>query len=143
MAKQQIFIKQSFNAPIETVFTALTDHHNFGRVVNANITRIKDSDSDNVNGVGSIRRISPLPFSHFEETVISYEAGRLMEYTISKGSPVKNHKGRMEFFEVNGKTQLNYSVYFEPKIPFMGRLLKGLIEGPLVKSLKALAISYG
>ncbi|MEH6345040.1 MAG: SRPBCC family protein [Bermanella sp.] len=143
MARQQIRINQSFNAPIETVFTALTDHHNFGRVVNAKIQRIKDSDSDNVNGVGSIRRITPLPFSHFEETVITFEAGRLMEYKISKGSPVKNHKGRMEFFEVNGKTQLNYSVYFEPKIPFLGKLLKGLIERPLVKSLKTLAVSYG
>ncbi len=143
MAKQQIAITQSFNAPIDTVFTALTDHNNFGIVVKATIRRIKDSDSENVNGVGSIRRITPLPFSHFEETVVTFEANQLMEYVVSKGSPIKNHKGRMEFSEIDGKTQLRYTIDFEPKIPFLGKLLKGLIEGPLVKGLKALAVSYG
>ncbi len=143
MAKQQIAITQSFNAPIATVFAALTDHNNFGKVVKATIRRIKDSDSKNVNGVGSIRRITPLPFSHFEETVVTFETNQLMEYVVSKGSPIKNHKGRMEFSEIDGKTQLRYTIDFEPKIPFLGKLLKGLIEGPLVKGLKALAVSYG
>jgi len=143
MAKQQIAITQSFNAPIATVFAALTDHNNFGKVVKAKISRIKDSDNGNVNGVGSIRRIIPLPFSHFEETVVTFETNQLMEYVVSKGSPIKNHKGRMEFSEIDGKTQLRYTIDFEPKIPFLGKLLKGLIEGPLVKGLKALAVSYG
>jgi len=143
MAKQQIVITQSFNAPIDTVFAALTDHNNFGKVVKATIRRIKDSDSENVNGVGSIRRITPLPFSHFEETVVTFETNQLMEYVVSKGSPIKNHKGRMEFSEENGKTQLRYTIDFEPKIPFLGKVLKGLIEGPLVKGLKSLAVSYG
>jgi len=142
MAKQQVDIKQSFNAPIETVFSALTDHNNFGKVVKAKIIRIKDSESDNVNGVGSIRRITPLPFSHFEETVVTFEANQLMEYVVSKGSPIKNHKGRMAFSEKDGVTQLRYTIDFEPKIPFLGTLLKGLIEGPLVKGLKTLAVSY-
>ncbi len=143
MAKQQITITQNFNAPIETVFAALTDHNNFGKVVSATIRRIKDSESDNVNGVGSIRRITPLPFSHFEETVVTFEANKLMEYVVSKGSPIKNHKGCMVFSEAGGKTQLHYTIDFEPKIPFLGTLLKGLIEGPLVKGLKKLAVSYG
>jgi len=143
MAKQQIAITQSFNAPIATVFAALTDHNNFGKVVKAKISRIKDSDNGNVNGVGSIRRITPLPFSHFEETVVTFETNQLMEYVVSKGSPIKNHKGRMEFSEIDGKTQLRYTIDFEPKIPFLGKLLKGLIEGPLVKGLKALAVNYG
>ncbi len=143
MAKHQVAIKQVFNAPIATVFAALTDHNNFGQIVDAKIIRIKDSDNDNVNGVGSIRRITPLPFSHFEETVVTFESNKLMEYVVTKGSPIKNHKGRMEFSELDGKTQLSYTIEFEPKIPFMGKILKGLIEGPLVKGLKALAISYG
>ena len=144
MAKQHILIKQNFNAPIATVFNALTDHENLGRVLKAKIVRIKDSDenSSNVNGVGSIRRITPLPFSHFEETVVSYEENQLMEYVVSKGSPIKNHIGRMEFSEVNGKTLLNYTIDFEPKIPFLGKLLKGLIEAPITKGLKALSDSY-
>ncbi len=143
MAKQQITITQYFNVPIETVFTALTDHNNFGKVINTKICRIEDSEQANLNGLGSIRRISPLPFSHFEETVVTFEANKLMEYVVSKGSPIKNHKGRMEFSEANGKTQLNYTIDFEAKIPFLGAVLKGLIERPLVKGLKNLAVSYG
>ncbi len=142
MAKQKIIIEQNFRAPVNTVFNALTDHNNFGRILGAKITRIKKGSLGNINGVGSVRRITPMPFSHFEETVITYVPNTLMEYKVIKGSPIKNHKGSMEFTEKDGVTHLKYVIDFEPKIPFIGRLLKTVIEGPLVKSLKEFAETY-
>lgn len=141
MGTQQIKIIQEFNAPVDTVFNILTDHEAFGRLIKAKIKRIKSSSDENKNGLGSVRQIQAFPTIAFEETVISFRANKLMEYQITKGSPVKNHKGRMEFTEKNGKTCLNYTIDFEPKTAFFlfGPLIKKAIEAPIKKGLKRLA----
>jgi uncharacterized protein YndB with AHSA1/START domain len=144
MGQQQIKITQLFNAPVDTIFSLLTDHEVFGQVINTKIKRVVDSQSENKNGVGSVRRISAFPAPAFEETVVTFEPDRLMEYVISKGSPIKNHKGRMEFSDEQGKTRLNYTIDFEPKLPFLffGSILKNAIEKPIREGLKRLAERY-
>lgn len=144
MSRQHIEIQQSFNAPVETIFNILTDHESFGRVLATKIQRVVDSQNENKNGVGSVRRISSFPVPAFEETVITFEPNSLMEYVVSKGSPIKNHKGRMEFSEEGGKTKLCYFIDFEPKLPFtlFSSLLKSAIEKPMRQSLKNLSKRY-
>jgi uncharacterized protein YndB with AHSA1/START domain len=99
MGKQHISITQSFNAPVETIFNILTDHEAFGHVINTKIKRVVDSKKENKNGLGSVRRVSAFPAPAFEETVVAFEPNQVMEYVVSKGSPIKNNKGRMEFFD--------------------------------------------
>ena len=144
MSRQHSEIRQSFNAPVETIFNILTDHESFGKVIATKIQRVVDSPDENKNGVGSVRRISSFPVPAFEETVITFEPNQLMEYVVSKGSPIKNHKGRMEFSEEGGKTQLCYYIDFEPKIllTLLGSVLKKAIEDPIRKSLEKLAKRY-
>lgn len=141
MARQHIEIRQIFDAPVEEIFEALTDHESFGKVLQTNIKRVVDSRGENKNGVGSVRRISSFPVPAFEETVVTYEPNRLLEYVVSKGSPIKNHKGRMEFSEEQGKTSLFYTVDFEPKLPFilLGSILKRAIDKPIRKGIERLA----
>jgi hypothetical protein len=144
MSRQHIEIRQSFNAPVETIFNILTDHVSFGKVIATKVRRVLDSQEENKNGVGSVRRISSFPVPAFEETVITFEPNSLMEYVVSKGSPIKNHKGRMEFSEEEGKTTLCYFMDFEPKLPFalLGSLLKSAIEEPMRQSLEKLSKRY-
>ena len=144
MGKQHISITQSFNAPVETIFNIITDHEAFGHVINTKTKRVVDSQDENKNGLGSIRRVSVFPAPAFEETVVAFEPNKLMEYVVSKGSPVKNHKGRMEFFDEQGKTSLTYTIDFEPKLPFLffGSILKNAIEKPTRDGLKRLAERY-
>ena len=122
----------------------MTDHEAFGKVLDTKIKRVVDSPDKNKNGVGSVRRISAFPVPDFEETVITFEPNVLMEYVVSKGSPIKNHKGRMEFSEENGQTDLRYSIDFQPKlpIPLLGSVLKTAIEKPMRKSLEKLSKRY-
>jgi len=112
-------------------------HGEFGRIIKANIKRVVDSQDENKNGLGSVRRIYALPGVTFEESVVRFEPNQLMEYTVSKGSPIKNHRGRMEFAEDQGKTRLIYSIDFEPKLPFflLGSIIKKIIEKPMVEGL--------
>ena len=39
MGEQHIKITQLFNAPVDTIFSLLTDHETFGQVINAKITK--------------------------------------------------------------------------------------------------------
>jgi len=144
MGRQHIEIRQTFNAPVKTIFNLLTDHEAFGKVIATKIKRVVDSQGENKNGVGSVRWISSPPVPAFEETIVTYEPNKLMEYVVSKGSPIKNHKGRMEFSEEEGKTILFYSIDFEPKLPFilLGSVLKKAIEKPMRTSLERLARRY-
>ena len=144
MGKQRIEIEQSFNAPIETIFNILTDHESFGNVISTVIKRVADSSETDKNGVGSVRRISAFPFPSFEETVVTFKPNHLMEYKVSKGSPIKNHKGRMEFSEESGKTRLYYTIEFDPKLFFVpfGTFLKSAIDKPIRKGIKRLAEDY-
>ena len=142
MAKQYIDIMQIFNAPVKTVFAELTDHEKFGKLLKADIKRIADGKGEYINGLGSVRKITPFPLAGFEETVVTFEPNEVMEYVITKGSPIKNHKGRMEFSQVDGNTRLRYTIEFESKIPLMGGLLKSVVEMPIKKGLSSLAKRY-
>ncbi len=144
MGKHHIKITQSFNAPVDEIFDILTDHETFGKIVNANIKRVIDSQGGNKNGLGSVRRIYTFPAPAFEETVILFQANQTMVYMISKGSPVKNHIGKMKFSHEQGITKLDYTIDFEPRLffYFLGPFIKLLIEKPIRDGLKRLAESY-
>ncbi len=144
MGEQHIEITQLFDAPVDTIFNILTDHQAFGQLINAEIKRIVDSPGNNKNGLGSVRRVKAFPAPAFEETVIAFKPNLLLEYEVSKGSPIKNHKGRMEFFNERGKTRVNYTIDFEPKLPFifLGFILKKVLEKSLGDGLKKLAGRY-
>ena len=144
MASQFIQMNVSFNAPVSEVFAQLSDHEKMGAVLGAKVKRVKDGKG-NVNGVGSVRRITPLPLADFEETVTAFEPNKLIEYTVTKGSPLKNHLGRMVFSESNGKTQLHYTIQFDMKlpIPLSGLLLKTILEKLILGGLQKFGNRYG
>ena len=143
MASQYIQMDVDFDAPLEQVFNELSDHEKMGKILSAKVKRVKDG-TGNVNGVGSVRRITPAPLADFEETVTAFEPNQLIEYTVTKGSPIKNHLGRMVFSEHNGKTHLHYTIQFDMKlgIPLAGLLLKTILEKVILGGLHKLAKSY-
>ena len=144
MAKNFAQMNVSFNAPVQAVFAELSDHEKMGAVLGAKVRRIKDGKGD-INGIGSVRRITPVPLADFEETVTGFEPNKLIEYTVTKGSPIKNHLGRMVFSEEGGKTHLHYTIQFDMKlgIPFTGFLLKTILETVITSGLHKLAKRYG
>ncbi|MCG8317428.1 MAG: SRPBCC family protein [Pseudomonadales bacterium] len=143
MSRQQIHIQQSFNAPVDTIFGILSDHVQLGDILSAEIKRVVDSDSDNVNGLGSVRKLTIFPTPSFEETVTAFEPNKLIEYRITKGSPLKNHVGTMQFSTHGNQTHLDYRIEFEPKIglPLFGSIVKFGLETAISRGLAKLANS--
>ena len=128
---QKIYLAASVAAPIEDVFNCLNDHEQFGQIWPGKTRRVKDSDNaDNVNGVGSEReiKIGPIPgLMIFREQIITCDSPHLLEYTAVGKAPIKNHLGRIELTEDNGKTVINYTIELDSVIPFLtGKILADL-----------------
>jgi len=142
MTKQFISIQQDFNASLKEIFSQLTDHEQFGILLGANIKRVAKGKDGFLNGQGSVRRIKSFPVPAFEETVVMFKENERMEYSVSKGGPIKKHVGIMIFDGDDRQSSIRYDIEFEPKIPFTGGLIKSAIEKPLRKGLKKLAHRY-
>ncbi len=143
MSRQTIRIEKTFKAPASEVFEQLCDHERFGEIISAPTRRIVDAAGNNPNGQGSVRRVWPLRVvgSGFEETVTRFEPNETMEYQVTRGSPLKNHLGRMAFSENNGHTRLDYTITFEPRvpIPFLGPVLRTAIGAVIDRGLQKYA----
>lgn len=128
MPQQCVRLSAQIDASPETVFDFFCDHESFGKIWTGNFKRIKDSDDPgNPNGVGSVRLISNGPLN-FEETQTRCERPEVIEYQVTRGSPIKNHLGRIQLIAENGGTRIDYSIEFDPKIPGTGCLIAWTIR---------------
>lgn len=142
--KQKIHIIQDFNACPYRVFSFFSNHDRLSEIYPAFIKLIvPSSDPVNLYGVGSIRAIFRFPL-FFTETITRYIEPTLIEYKINFGSPVKNHVGIMKFYPLEGgeKTRLDYTIEFEPIIPYSGFLINTLNKKFVMDALSLLALRF-
>jgi uncharacterized protein YndB with AHSA1/START domain len=136
MAKETIDITHEFTAPVDRVFDHLAEHENLGPIFGIRVERAKDGNTDR-NGVGSVRRLSLNGLMPFEETVTDFRPNELIEYTITKGTPIKDHLGTMRFSATaGGGTSLHYVIDIDgpPVItPLVAMQLRRSIAGGLKK----------
>lgn len=150
MSQLSVRFTEHFNATPDKVFPYFASHETFGAMAGGPVAaklkfirRIRPGrDTRSPDGIGSVRRIGYGPIA-FEETVRDSEPGKLIEYYISHGSPLKKHRGVIEFHADAGGTRVDYVITFEPKVPGTGGLLKGVLRGMITPAFgrirKALA----
>lgn len=139
---QSIYMSQIFNAPQEEIFEFLSNHNNLGKLLHANITRIKDAEEDNLNGIGSVRSIR-MGIEILQETVTDFEAPDYIVYEITSKAPINFHQGRLEFTTLEeGKTQLIYTIDLETKFPFIDNGILFVLKTIISHGLKNLAERY-
>lgn len=128
MPKYQVKFEQYFAVPRAQVFAYFSDHEKFGRVWRGRFTRIRDAeDGKNPNGRGSVREVRTAGLK-FEETIVKFQPPSVIEYAVTRGSPIKNHLGRLVFSDADGGTRLVYTISFDPRIPFTGWLLARILS---------------
>jgi hypothetical protein len=138
MSVQKIDITMEFRRPVGELFAILSDHEKMGPILGANIKRTRDGENS-LNGLGSIRTLNIGVLPGFDETVTAFEKDKLVEYKITRGSPLKNHKGVMQFCPSgSGGSKLHYTIEFESKIPFLGPVVRTVLESSIRRGLKKL-----
>jgi uncharacterized protein YndB with AHSA1/START domain len=120
------------------VFEALSAPENLSRVMGAKVTRVRDGD-ESPNGVGLVRRLKIGPLPAFEETVTATEPYSLIEYTITKGTPMKRHWGLQRLTPTSdGGTELDYRIGFDAPAPGMAAVVGKVITMQLSRGLPQL-----
>ncbi|PWR19213.1 MxaD family protein [Zavarzinia compransoris] len=126
--------------PVAELYALLSEHENLSKVfAPAVVTRLRDGDTVR-NGVGSVRRLKMPVGAPFEETVTQAVENELIEYRITSGSPLKNHLGTMRFSaRPGGGSHLDYTIVFEGRVPFIGGLVRLLLDRGIRRGLGAFA----
>lgn len=138
MPSQKIRVEMDFRRPVKELFALLSDHEKLGPILGAKIRRTRDGHG-NVNGLGSVRTLKLGPLPDFDETVTGFEENRLIEYKITRGSPLKNHQGVLHFSEIpSGGSRLLYTIEFDSKIPLLGPVVRLGLENSIRQGLKRL-----
>jgi uncharacterized protein YndB with AHSA1/START domain len=124
---QRIEISQDFTLPVQRVYAYLSEHENLGPLFGATVERVRDGE-DSRNGVGSVRRLKVGPLPPFEETVTKAVPNELVEYRITKGGVLKDHRGEMRFAPNGTGSTLTYVIEFDGKVPGTGPLIAKSLE---------------
>lgn len=129
MTRQRIEISEEFDAPVQHVFRFFSEHENLASLFKpASVRRISDGEAAR-NGVGSAREMRVPGAPPFVETVTGYQENRLIEYRITRGSPLRDHLGVMRFVPIDDqRTYFHYVITFGGKVPFVAPIIRHVLE---------------
>jgi uncharacterized protein YndB with AHSA1/START domain len=137
---QQVLVERDFDQPVERVFAYLSEHENLGAIFPMRVERVRDGQNGERNGVGSVRRLSFRGLMPFEETVTAVEPNRRIEYRITKGTPLRGHRGEMLFSERDGGgSHLRYEIVFGAKVPGADRVVAASLQRSVSKGMETVA----
>ncbi|WP_229053314.1 SRPBCC family protein [Aeromicrobium sp. Leaf350] len=137
-APTRVRISHVFTSSPEVVFDKLAEHENLGPVLGAKVRRVKDGDTER-NGVGSTRSLKIGPLPGFEETTTVADRPTLIEYKITKGSPLKGHWGRQSLTPTaDGGTRLDYTIGFDAPVPGLAAVVGKILTAAISKGLPKL-----
>lgn len=128
-ARQEIHLLQDFDAPVERVFNFFSTHERLAEIYPAAFKLIRYGDDPrDANSLNSIRRITVFPFI-VEETITGYRAPYFIEYKLTYGFGIKEHKGTMNFIDLgDNRTRLDYTIEFQPALPMSGFIIRNLLQ---------------
>ncbi|MDO9353663.1 MAG: SRPBCC family protein [Solirubrobacteraceae bacterium] len=135
---QHLVFDQDFTLPVERIYAFLSEHENLGLVLAPmKVTRLTDGTGSR-NGVGSSRRLAiGGKIGPFVETVTEAVENERIVYTVTKGSPIKNHRGVQTFTSLpGGGSHLRWEISFEGKAPLIGAVVAAGIKNSVSKGLK-------
>lgn len=136
MRAHHVHIEHTFVKAPERVFAYLAEHENLADVFGAKVTRLRDGDGGERNGVGSVRKLQIGPLPPFEETVTEFVVPERIAYRITKGSPMRDHLGVMTFAPTSaGGTDFVYGIRLGSPIPGVAALVQAALTRSIAKSL--------
>jgi uncharacterized protein YndB with AHSA1/START domain len=132
-----VHIEHDFAKPPERIFAHLAEHENLADVFGAKITRLRDGDGGERNGVGSVRQLQIGPMPPFEETVTEFVAPQRIVYRITRGGPLRGHVGIMTFASTAGGTRFVYDIRIASPIPGLAPIVRASLTRSIERSLAA------
>lgn len=136
---QNLRITQSSSRPLTELFEALADHNRLSAVFGIPVRRVRDGAAS-PNGVGSARVLGLFVPLGVEETVTALVPDKSIDYRISRGGfPIRNHQGRIEFAERDGRSLVTWTIRFDSALPLVGTLVRQVLSIAIRRGLRRIA----
>ena len=136
MRAHHVHVEHHFEKPPAAVFAYLAEHEHLASLFGAQITRLRDGVGGERNGVGSVRRLRVAPLPPFEETVTEFVAPERIVYRITKGSPLRGHRGVMTFAPgAGGGTDFVYDIRLASPIPGLAVVVRASLTRSITAAL--------
>jgi uncharacterized protein YndB with AHSA1/START domain len=136
MRVHHVVVDRDFSKPPERVFAYLSEHENLAELFGAKVTRLRDGEGGERNGVGSARRLQIGPLPAFVETVTEFVPSERIVYEITEGSPLRGHVGVMSFTpNGQGGTHLHYDIRLASPVPGLAMTVRAVLTRSVEKGL--------
>ena len=136
-----VSVQREFTKPVDRVFAYLAEHEHLEALFGAKVSRLRDGDDGQRNGVGSKRELKIGPLPSFDETVTEFTPNELIRYRITRGSPLRNHEGTMRFGTTpSGGTRLDYTITFGAVVPGLDRVVARGLDKNIRKGLETVEV---
>jgi hypothetical protein len=140
-----IDVKLVINATPSQIRDVMLEHEQLNRFFNAEFMLIKNQDDGEVKGgKGAIRQISMMGVK-FEEEIVSADINHI-SYQIIGNKPVSEHRGYIQFSQVNNtttpKTEVNYKIRCKAPWWIPNFILRFFIKKDVKQALSKLAIKF-
>lgn len=135
MRAHWVHVEHDFTKPPERIFSYLAEHEHLADVFGAKVTRLRDGEEGERNGVGSARQLKMGALPPFEETVSEFVPSQRIVYRITRGSPLRGHVGTMTFAPAAGGTHFLYDIRLASPIPGLAAIVRAMLTRSIVRSL--------
>ena len=140
MRAHHVHVEHRFDKPPERIFAVLAEHENLERLFGAKVTRLRDGEAGERNGVGSVRELRMGVLPPFEETVTEFIPGERIVYRITRGSPMRGHVGIMTFAPAGGGTRFAYDIRLSSAVPGLALAVRKALTRSIVRALPAIEL---
>ncbi|MCW3063606.1 MAG: hypothetical protein JWN32_778 [Solirubrobacterales bacterium] len=135
MPMRRVHLTHTFALPVARVFAFLSEHENLSLLFRAPVRRLRSGERFR-NGVGSSRRIGPRVPLGLEETVVEFVPDELIVYRITRGGPLREHRGTMRFAALpDGGSRLDYEIRFRSPVPGLAAGVARMLEWSIASGL--------
>lgn len=135
MRAHHLHVEHRFAKPPERVFAHLAEHENLAELFGTRVTRLRDGQDGQRDGVGSVRELRLGPLAPFQETVTEFVPDERIVYRITRGSPLRGHVGVMTFEHDSGGTRFVYDIRLSSPVPGLALLVRAALTRSIARAL--------
>ncbi len=139
----RVHFSREIPAPPERVWSLLTDPPQMNRWSEARIEALEPGPGGGFGEVGATRRVhAPAPLGMttvLDEAIVEAEAPNRLVYRVTRGGPIRNHRGEVLIEATEGGSRLTWTVDFLGKVPGTGPFIKLVLNPTLRRSVNKIA----
>ncbi len=131
-------LSKRIDAPRDTVWSAVTHHEGMPTWSPLKSVTLSKEGAPDRDGVGAVR-VMRGPGMRIDEEVVGWDPPNAYDYTLLRGAPIRDHRGRVELRDAGGATDVEWTIEFRPLIPGTGWLIRaalGRAIGGMLRRLK-------